>query len=249
MRSLMTTSNNTMPYLRIILSFLLIFFSYWGFAQRVKSLNLPSYDREPLHFGFSLAVNKADFVLTPANVATKPDSVLSTGVIPDWGFNLGIISDLRLHDYLTIRFLPALTFQGRAVEYLIRPTSATSLDDTYISKKKVESTLLDFPINLKLRSERINNTSVYLLAGGKFSIDLASQAKTKNPDILKIDNRDYSIEAGFGFDFYLEYFKLSTEIKFSAGLKDRLFHENTTWSMPIDKLATKVWLFSLNFEG
>jgi len=235
-----------MPFLRIFLCFSLALLSYSGFSQKVKSLNLPSYDKEKLHFGFSLAINKADFVLTIADAAARPDSVLYTGVIPDWGFNLGIISDLRLHDYVTVRFLPGLTFQGRAMEYLIKPTS---INPAYIEKKKVESTLLDFPINFKFRSERINNTSAYLLAGGKFSLDLASQEKTKNPDILKIDNMDYSIEAGFGFDFYLEYFKLSTEIKFSAGLKDRLTHENTTWSMPIDKLKTKVWLFSLNFEG
>ena len=115
--------------------------------------------------------------------------------------------------------------------------------------KKVESTLLDFPINLKLRSERLNNMSAYLLGGGKYSIDLASQAKTKNPDIVKLTGKDWSLEAGFGLDFYLVYFKLSTEIKFSAGFPDRLYHENTTYSAPINKLSTKVWLFSLNFEG
>ena len=119
----------------------------------------------------------------------------------------------------------------------------------YSDKKKVESTLLDFPLNLKIRSERLNNVSAYLLVGGKFSLDLASQAKTQNPEIVKLTNKDYCFEAGFGFDFYLVYFKLSTELKFSAGLKDRLYHENTTYSSPIDKLFSKCWLFSLNFEG
>ena len=87
--------------------------------------------------------------------------------------------------------------------------------------------------------------------GGKFSIDLASQAKTKNPEIVKLNSKDFSFEAGFGLDFYLEYFKLSTEIKFAAGMKNRIFHEAvpTTWSSPIEILKTKTWLFSLNFEG
>lgn len=238
-----------MPFLRIFFFLLLLHLAGAGFGQSVKSLNLAGYDKEKLHFGFSLGVNKADFVLTPANAANKPDSVLSTQAIPDWGFNLGIVSDLRLHDYLTIRFLPSLTFQGRAIEYLILPTNAPTSTATYTEIKKVESTLLDFPINLKIRSERLNNTSVYLLVGGKFSLDLASQEKTKNPDIVKLNGRDMSFETGIGLDFYLEYFKLSTELKFSAGFRDRLFHENTTWSMPIEKLSTKVWLFSLNFEG
>jgi hypothetical protein len=221
-------------------------------AQRVKQLNLPAYDREKLHFGGSLAINKANFFLSPANASIKPDSILGVESTPDWGFNIAIISDLRLHEYLTLRFLPALSVHGMtAIEYRIHPSSAIMPDSFYTETKKVESTLLDFPINLKIRSERLNNMSAYLLAGGKLSIDLASQAKAKNTDIVKLTNKDWCLEVGFGLDFYLTYFKLSTEIKFSTGLKDRLFHEPipTTYSSPIEKILTNTWLFSLNFEG
>ena len=235
----------------ILFCTVLFFFFLPASAQRVKPANLAGYDKEKLHFGFSLGVNKADFVLYPAANSVKPDSVLSVNSVPDWGFNLGIISDLRLHDYATLRFLPALTFQDRSLEYLIHPTNSSNPDTFSVTKKKVESTLLDFPIDLKIRSERLNNVSAYLLVGGKWCIDLASQAKTKNPDIVKLNSKDLCFEAGFGLDFYLEYFKLSTEIKFAAGMKNRLYHENpaTTWSSPIEMLKTKTWLFSLNFEG
>lgn len=219
------------------------------YAQKSKILNLPGYDHEKLHFGFSLGINKAYFILYPSSPPTKPDSILSVEPVPDLGFNLGIISDLRLHDYVTFRFMPALTFQDRAIEYKVDSTNVPGTSAFYMVKKKVESTLLDFPINLKIRSERLNNASAYLLIGGKWSIDLAAQAKTKNPDIVKLNSKDLSFEAGFGLDFYLEYFKLSTEVKFAAGFKDRLYHENTAWSSPIEKLYTKTWLFSLNFEG
>lgn len=229
--------------------FLGLIFAIPSFAQRVKQLNLPAYDKEKLHFGFSLAINKANFLLYPADPATKADSILSVEPIHDWGFNLGIVSDLRLHEYVTLRFLPDLSFQGRTLEYSIHPSSASKADSSFIETKKIESTLLDFPINLKIRSERLNNMSAYLLAGGKFSIDLASQAKTKNPDIVKLTNKDWSLEAGFGLDFYLTYFKLSTELKFSTGIKDRLFHEPTPYASPLEKILTNTWLFSLNFEG
>jgi Outer membrane protein beta-barrel domain len=220
-------------------------------GQRVKQLNLPAYDKEKLHFGFSIAINKANCLLYPADEAKKPDSILIVESVPGWGFNLGIISDLRLHDYATLRFLPAFSFQERTIEYQIHPTGALKADSFYIEPKKVESTLLDFPINLKIRSERLNNMSVYLLAGGKFSIDLGSQAKANNPNVVKLTSKDWSFEAGFGFDFYLTYFKLSTELKFSTGIKNRLYHEPvpTTFSSPLDKILTNTWLFSLNFEG
>ena len=229
--------------------FISVLFFTNSYSQKVKPQNLPSYDKEKLHFGFSLGVNKAYFVLYPASASIKPDSILSVEAIPDWGFNLGIISDLRLHDYATLRFLPALTFQSRTIQYVIDSTKVPGTSKNYTVKKRVESTLLDFPLNLKIRSERLNNVSAYLLAGGKWSIDLASQEKTKNPDIVKLNSKEWNFEAGFGLDFYLVYFKLSTEIKFCAGLNDRLFHENTPWSSPIGKLPTKTWLFSLNFEG
>jgi hypothetical protein len=195
--------------------------TYTTSAQRVKQLNLPSYDKEKLHFGCSLAINKANFLLYPADAATKPDSILGVEPIPDWGFNIGIVSDLRLHEYMTLRFLPALSLHGRtAIEYRIHPSSAIKPDSFYITTKKIESTLLDFPINLKIRSERLNN-------------------------------KDWCFEMGFGLDFYLNYFKLSTEIKLSTGLNDRLFHESipTTYSSPIEKILTNTWLLSLNFEG
>jgi len=243
-----------MQKLRIFKSVLILcsafFFSLnFSFAQRSKQLNLPNYDHEKLHFGFSLGFNKADFVVFPQDNASKPDSVWSIDNRPELGFNLGIISDLRIHDYATLRFLPALSFQERIIQYKIHPTNATSPFSTYTTEKKIESTLLDFPVNLKIRSERMNNVSAYLLAGGKFSIDLASQAKTKNPDLVKLNNKDWAYEVGFGLDFYLEYFKLSAEMKFCAGFKDRLYHEPTAYSASISKLFSKLWLFSLNFEG
>ena len=225
-----------------------LFFAATAIAQQTKSLNLPGYDKEKLHFGFSLSVNQADFALYRAAATSAPDSIMSVNSMPDYGFNLGIVSDLRLHEYLTLRFLPALSFQSRILEYNIHSPSTPNVP-FYTETKRVESTLLDFPILLKLRSERLNNMSAYLLGGGKFSVDLASQAKTKNPDIVKLTNKDWSVEAGFGLDFYLEYFKLSTEVKFSAGLGDRLYHDGTPFTSPIGNIFTKAWIFSLNFEG
>ena len=94
-----------------------LFFFNTAFAQQTRSLNLPGYDKEKLHFGFSLSVNKGDFVMYRNAVSKAPDSILTVNCKPDYGFNLGIVSDLRLYDYLTVRFLPALTFQSRILQY------------------------------------------------------------------------------------------------------------------------------------
>ena len=39
----------------------------------------------------------------------------------------------------------------------------------------MESTLLDFPIYIKYKSERYNNFRSYVLFGIKYSLDIASQ--------------------------------------------------------------------------
>ena len=67
------------------------------------------------------------------------------------GFNLGIVSNLRLDKYFDLRFIPALVFGERHLSYSFNDT----LTNTIINqKKKIESTLLDFPIYIKYKSSK-----------------------------------------------------------------------------------------------
>ena len=92
------------------------------FAQKVKTINSPNYDYQRLHFGFLLGINKADFIVHPnANLAGL-DSVYVLESTPQSGFNLGIVSNLRLGEYADIRFIPALAFTTRNLEYTFKST-------------------------------------------------------------------------------------------------------------------------------
>jgi hypothetical protein len=96
---------------------------------------------------------------------------------------------------------------------------------------------------------------MYLLGGGNYSIDLASQKEVDNTNlslsdqVVKLRRNDFSYSAGAGIDMYLEYFKFSIDVKVSVGMKDLLIKDNTIFSNSIDKLNSKVVLISLNFEG
>ena len=60
---------------------------------------------------------------------------------------------------------------------------------------------------------------------------------------------DFYFEIGAGLDFYLTYFKLSTELKMSYGLKDVLIHEpDVEYNSVIEELKSKMFLLSLHFE-
>jgi hypothetical protein len=216
-------------------------------AQRLKPENLPKYDLAPYHFGFILGVNQMFFAVKTIKDFDKQDSIFSVVSEPEMGFNIGIVSSLRLADYWDLRFIPTLSFGERTMVFT-RAIHDTVFFDT---KKKVESTYIDFPFEIKFKSKRIYNSRAYLLAGFKYSIDLASQAKKKEVDEeirIKLKKNDYALEFGVGFDFYTTYFKFGTELKMSYGVRDILKHESNVFAGTIDRLNSKIFQFTLTFE-
>lgn len=220
-----------------------------AWAQKAKTENLPNFDARRIHFGFSLAYNRSDFDLTPAADLSLYDSIRTITTDRQPGFNLGIICDLHLHPYFNLRFVPALSFAQRNIDFGFSP-------NTPIMTKGIESTFLDFPVHLKYRSARQNNFAAYVIGGAKYSYDLSSQVEVENvagtfPNdiILKLKKHDYSLDLGVGFDFFLEGFKFSPELRVSWGLPNILVKDGTMFSDPISKLNSRILLVSLNFEG
>ena len=217
------------------------------FAQKVKTINLPNYDYQTLHFGFLLGINKADFIVHPNPNLALLDSVYVLESVPQSGFNLGIISNLRLSEYSDLRFIPALAFSTRNLEYTFK-----SAKGDIKRKKSVESTFIEFPLDLKLKSARYNNFRAYILVGVKYSIDIASQ-KDVNSDlvtdaIVKLNKNDYYYSIGVGFDFYQKYFKFSPELKYNFGIRDLLVRDTNVFAKSIDKITSKIVNVSFTFE-
>ncbi len=216
-------------------------------AQHRKPENLPRYDLAPYHFGFILGVNQMFFSVKTAKDFSSQDSIFSVVSDPEMGFNIGIVSNLRLADYWDLRFIPTLSF-GERMLIFTRSTNNSVFFDT---PKKVESTYIDLPFHVKFKSKRLYNSRAYVMSGIKFSIDLASQAKKKeqNEEIrIKLRKNDYSFEFGVGFDFYTTYFKFGTEVKMSYGVRDILKHESNIFAGSIDRLNSKIFQFTFTFE-
>ncbi len=235
---------------KYLITFLLLFVSLIFKGQEAASPrgNLPNYYSQRLNFGFTLGINRTNFIITPANHLEQYDSLKTIQSHPKLGFNLGIVSELKLHKYLTLRFVPNLSFAERNLEYYFEG------HDTIVRVKSIESTFLNFPLDLKLRSARVKNVAAYLLGGAGYSLDLASKRKTvngsdPNEQIVKLQRDDFSYEAGAGIDIFLEYFKLAIEGKLTMGTKNLLIKDNTIYSNSVDKLNSKIFLISITFEG
>jgi len=209
--------------------------------------NLPNYYDEVLHFGFTLGVNRSNFVIHSSEHFERLDTLKWVHSSPKPGFNLGIVSELRLHKYITLRFVPNLSFAERNLEFYFEG------HDTIVRKKTVESTFLNFPLDLKLRSKRVGNFGAYILGGGGYSLDLASKRKVQNTSgtdaIVKLRRDDFSYEFGAGAEFYLQYFKFAIEGKVSMGTRNLLIKDTNVYSDAIDKLNSRIFLISITFEG
>ncbi|HNP98366.1 MAG TPA: porin family protein [Bacteroidia bacterium] len=224
-----------------------IFFQNTSFAQLNNSpINLPKYDHQPIHFGFTLGLNSTDFRVGLIPDFKTQDSVYVVESEAVNGLNLGIVSNLRIGEYWDLRFIPALSFAQRNLLYQFKYPDSTGANNV----KNIESTYLEFPLDLKFKSKRVTNYRVYVLAGGRYSIDMVSQAKVrdKDKDIVKLKRYDYGYEIGLGFDFYLTYFKFSPEIKMFNGLNNLLVKDNSRFASPLERLNSKIFLISFLFE-
>lgn len=235
--------------LNILIVFLVLSSSL--FAQRETTLNLPKFDHRFMHFGFLLGINSASFVLDRYPPTTYgADTLLNLEPTSTTGFNLGIISAMHFGAHFSLRFTPNLAFAQRNLTYRFQTFEG---EKEYI--KEIESTLINFPLNIKFKSARVNNFSAYIIGGAAYSLDLASKAdadnNSTNPNdiLVKLAKNDFMGQIGFGTDFYLEYFKFGIELKMSYGLKDFHINEDNMFSNPIEKLKSKMFLLSFTFEG
>ena len=143
--------------------------------------------------------------------------------------------------------MPGFSFQERAFRYTQKNGSKESTETI-----RLESVNLDFPLMLKLRTKRINNFAAYALAGGQYSLDLSSQSKVATMPgdlIMKMKRHDFSTVFGGGFDFFMPYFKFAIQLKIINGQKDLLIQEGTFFTAPLTSLKSKIWQFSITFEG
>jgi len=212
--------------------------------------NLLHYYQEKLNFGFLIGFNQANFNVDLSKNVQKYDSLKTVACIPQPGFNLGIVSDYAFHRYVTLRFTPNIAFCERDLNYLIKG------HDSVMYVKKIESTFLNFPLDLRLRSKRVNNFGAYILGGGAYNLDLAAKKNLSSQispvlseQVVNLKRDDFSYEVGAGAEFYLLYFKFAIEAKMSIGTRNLLIKENTIFSNSINSINSKMFLISITFEG
>jgi hypothetical protein len=216
-------------------------------------------DQNDLSFGFSFQYVTQDFkiVRQPGWIeqkkgiydpelgrdVTSPLTSISSKSIP--GFTVGFITRYRVAEHFEVRTTPALVFADRELSY----TFEKEQDNL---NRQIQTTSIDVPLLLKLRSDMIGNVRAYILGGAKYSFAVSRGKPETNEGPLRqrlMNKRGIaSYEAGFGFDIYFEFFKMSPEIKVANSFGNVLVGNNVPLAAPINKLFLHSLMFSLHFE-
>ncbi|MBA4166259.1 MAG: outer membrane beta-barrel protein [Chitinophagaceae bacterium] len=215
-----------------------------------KELNLPNHDDKRFYIGIGIMYNSARFQMTHHPNFLQNDSILSVNPLSSGGIGLEGINNFVISPRFSVRAALSFMLSSKNLEYHLKYPDA-SIEETPVMIKRVETIACGIPVHLKFRSDRINNFRVYVFGGGKFEFDLASNAKAKKADdLIKLQPYTFGVEAGMGFNFYFPVFILSPEIKISNGLNNLHSRDaNLKFSSVIDKLNSRMIVFSLIFEG
>ena len=105
--------------LSILILLSIAFASFANSYDRNIIQNLPRVDKNRWHFGFILGLGFGDFSTTPNDSFIDADGnkwyATSAGMSP--AFNVGMIADLRIVEYLNLRCTPSLSLGQKNLNY------------------------------------------------------------------------------------------------------------------------------------
>ncbi|MEY2921587.1 MAG: SprT [Bacteroidota bacterium] len=230
------------------------------FRQSIFSKNpvihLENWQQKRVYFGFFLGLNSYDFKFD-YNKVIKDIQVKKTT-----GFNVGLVADLRLHEYINLRFEPGLYYTKRILNY---PTDvSTSTKPAYFltapiaaqTIREVNSTYIHLPLLFKFSSLRTGNIRPYLLGGFSTTLNLSSNSKSADDNSqqrFRVKAWSPNYELGFGIDIFSEYFIFSPSVRGVFGLKDELIRDNSLngyspWTGNIESMKTRGLFINFTFH-
>ena len=231
-----------------IVCLILFAFTLSASAQFTKNMfskdpitNLENFQNSKVYYGFYMGFNSYDFKIDYKNAG--PDIQIKTST----GFNVGIVGDLKLHEYINLRFEPGLYYTTRELMY---PNFATESD----ALRQVNSTYIHLPLLLKFSSLRTGNIRPYLLGGLSTTLNLSSNSKSLDDNLeqrFRVKPWTTNYEMGFGIDLFCPYFIFSPSIRGVFGLKDELIRDNdpnSPWTSNIESIKTRAVFINFTFH-
>ena len=235
----------------ILLSALCLLFTGLGcrhvMAQPRKLQYRPYIDERKFHYGFLFGFNIQDMELSNTGYANPETGEQWYADVDNYnpGFSVGVLGEMKLNKHLSLRLSPTMHFGQNNI--LFREQNSGE-----ISKQSVKTTYIAVPVHVKCAAERFNNYRPYITAGVSPMVNLT----VKKQKQLLVKRFDTMIEVGFGCDFYLPFFKLIPELKFSFSPLNILQKERNDlldanllkYTQSVDGVSSKMITLSFYFE-
>lgn len=219
--------------------------SHGQLFSKERLSNLETFDSRPLSWGYFLGFNSYDFKFT-YNRQFDDDNT-DIDVATQAGFNVGLIGDMRINDYLNLRFEPGIYFGQRNLTF-------PRIEEESDYLREVKSTYVHLPLLLKVSTKRLNNFKPFVVSGISKSINLGSNENNPEDNYFgqfRMTRNTNYYELGFGIDFYLYYFKFSPSIRGVFATTDELVRDRnplSPWTSNIASMKTRGVFINFTFQ-
>ncbi len=214
-----------------------------GFFNKEKVQNNRNYlEQRRWSWGYYLGFNNLDFKID--RIEETEEILVSKNV----GFNVGLIGNYKINDYMDLRLEPGVIFSNRDLDF------TAFGDDQVAAFRETKAAYVYVPVVMKFSTKRLNNFKPFVSAGIGFAHNLSSNED--NPDDnaagqFRMKTSNYFYEIGFGIDFYLEYFKFTPSIKGIFAINDELIRDkdpDSPWTSNIEQITSRGIFINFTFQ-
>jgi hypothetical protein len=209
------------PFLTISLTLFSVFCVIYAQDHNIE--NLKTDDKKLLRFGYYLGLNsvgaKMEYLPNPNGQPFR------LRVKPSTSFDVGLLADVRINEFLNIHFHPGVAFVERELKF---PFSESSYSKPLI-ERVLKSNYIRFPLGIKLNTRRIRNARPFLMGSMSYNINITSEES--NPEdnesgTFRMTRNMYAWEFAIGTDIYLPYFKFTPSVHGVFVLNNELVPDN-----------------------
>lgn len=226
--------------------FILIFLLGFNFTNaqlfnKERVLNKENFDKKRWSWGYYLGSSMYDFQIKYKNQGDDIEVSKSPG------FNVGLVGNLRINDYIDLRLEPGVVFSNRNLTF-------PNFEEENDRFRELNSSYIHVPLLIKFSSKRINNFKPFVVGGASVSHNLSSNENNPQDNSagqFRLKTQNYYFEVGFGIDFYLDYFKFTPSVRGVFGMGNELVRDNdvnSPWTSQIESLKTRGLFLNFTFQ-
>lgn len=215
------------------------------YAQKPRLLE--DRDKKNISFGLGLGPSYHKLSIDRTLYFISQGEILGIEPVAIPGFSTQSYTYIRIKKHWqlrTIAFVPFFNFSQYTFD--IRERAPERIAER---RRVLEAFKLGIPLDIMLRSDRINNFRFYALAGvfGHYNFFTTQDQTIRQDDIIvNLRSYDFGLSAGIGFDFYSTFNMISLEVKYGLGLNNLHTRDNASAvAKSIDQLFSRDLYFYL----